>query len=164
MSEAHHEIASDPTLEGALGREQTSRRERERERRGTTWREIHTYRSSCCCCCRLFINRAKSLSPGYFFLACLFLSLSLIIILRYVCKGSTLRSFVAMVVVVVLHLPPWERRRRRLGGGTTPYTIRHMHRSPADCSDVLVAHTYFFNLKLTFSSTSSSSFRRLVVT
>ena len=34
VSEAHHEIASDPTLEGALGREQTSRRER--ERRGTT--------------------------------------------------------------------------------------------------------------------------------
>ena len=57
MSEAHHEIASDPTLERALGGEERGKQLRYLLRASYTG----VVRSVC----RLFINRAKSLSPGH---------------------------------------------------------------------------------------------------
>ena len=50
---------------------------------------------------RLFINRAKSLSPGHYCLASL---LILLLLLLYVW---------GVLWCSALHLPPWERRRRR---------------------------------------------------
>ena len=57
---------------------------------------------------RLFINRAKSLSPGHYCLASL---LILLLLLLYVW---------GVLWCSALHLPPWERRRRRRRRRSTP--------------------------------------------